>query len=70
MEIRLFKTTVQNTQQVLTLKPQLNLILKSIKWNFDLNDCDSVLRIEGVNIPLRELIFIMKENNQTLVELH
>jgi hypothetical protein len=68
--IRLFKTTVKSSKQVVKLTPQLNLTLKSIKWNFDLNDCDKVLRIEGENLPLQKLIFMMNENNHEVVELY
>lgn len=67
--IRLFKTTVKNNRQVIKLTPQLNSLLEKRKWNFDLTDCDRILRIEDENIPLQKLIFIMNENNHQIVEL-
>lgn len=68
--IRLFKTTVKSNRQVIKLTPQLNSLLKSRKWNFDLTDCDRILRIEDENIPLQKLIFMMNEYNHQIVELY
>jgi hypothetical protein len=68
--IRLFRTTVKSKKQVVKLTPQLNFILNSRKWNFDLTDCDRILRIEDENIPLQNLVFMMNEHNHQIVELY
>jgi hypothetical protein len=45
--IYVFKTSVETKDQVETLKPQINQILSTEKWNFDLEDCDRILRIDS-----------------------
>jgi cell fate (sporulation/competence/biofilm development) regulator YmcA (YheA/YmcA/DUF963 family) len=50
MEILIFKTNVTNKKKV----SEINSLLKAIpaikQWNFDLDDCDKILRIVGVEI--------------------
>lgn len=49
-----FKTSVKTKNQVQKLKPDINTILPGKKWNFDLEDCDKILRIDSdENIALR-----------------
>lgn len=67
--IRLFKTTVHRKKQVLALTPKLNSILHNMNWNFDLSDCDKVLRIETDSLPLEKLNKMMNKNNYQLIEL-
>ena len=43
--IYVFKTSVRTKSQVRQLKPHINKILPNEKWNFDLHDCDNILRI-------------------------
>ena len=45
--IYVFKTSVKTKSQVRKLKPKLNSILPMDKWNFDLDDCDRILRIDS-----------------------
>ncbi|HUQ66279.1 MAG TPA: hypothetical protein VM101_08995 [Flavitalea sp.] len=52
--IYIFKTSVNNENEVNKLKPHINEILANEKWNFDLKDCDRILRIESEeNIVLK-----------------
>lgn len=45
--ILVFKTSVDNRQQAMQLKPSLDQLLsKNSKWNFDLSDCDRILRVD------------------------
>ena len=44
--ITVFKTSVFSRHDIKLLKPYLNEIRHS-KWNFDLEDCDKILRIES-----------------------
>lgn len=54
-----FKTTVKNKTQVKKVAPMLNgLLLPAAKWNFDLSDCDKVLRIESLSKTIDESIII------------
>ncbi len=45
--IYVFMTSVKTEQEVGLLKPHLNDLLKQTKWNFDLDDCDRILRIDS-----------------------
>lgn len=48
MTVYVFKTTVINQSHVKGLKSDLNkLAHKNEQWNFDLEDCDNILRIES-----------------------
>jgi hypothetical protein len=43
--IYVFKTSVKTKLQARSLKPHINSILPVEKWNFDLKDCDKILRV-------------------------
>jgi hypothetical protein len=45
--IYVFKTSVKTKRDVRVLKPRLNELLKPEKWNFDLHDCDKILRVDS-----------------------
>jgi len=45
--IYVFKTSVRYKKDVRQLSPFLNELLQPATWNFDLADCDRILRIEG-----------------------
>ena len=57
--IYVFKTSVETKTQVKKLKPHIDKILPGEKWNFDLDDCDNVLRIdsgENIVVQITELL--------------
>jgi hypothetical protein len=56
--IYVFKTSVQTENEVRLLKPLLDNALAKIDWNFDLEDCDRILRADT---PL--------ENPERIVEI-
>ena len=52
--IYVFKTSVKTKKQVKKLSPHINEIVPVKKWNFDLEDCDNILRIDSEeNIVLK-----------------
>ncbi|HXS54896.1 MAG TPA: hypothetical protein VN726_02160 [Hanamia sp.] len=52
--IYVFKTSVKTKFQSRQLKPHIDKILSQAKWNFDLEDCDKILRIDSEeNIALQ-----------------
>ena len=52
--IYVFKTSVKTKNQVRKLEPHINKLLSHEKWNFDLKDCDRILRIDSEeNIVLK-----------------
>jgi hypothetical protein len=46
MEILIFRTSVQDKSDVLKLKPYIENLVHEDKWNFDLDDCDKIFRVE------------------------
>jgi hypothetical protein len=46
--IAVFTTSVINSEQAAGLKPYLDQIHPIISWNFDLEDCDHILRIDSL----------------------
>lgn len=59
--IEVFKTNVQATEQAEELVSLLQQIFPGNKINFDLDDCDKVLRIEGKNFISCNVMNILKE---------
>lgn len=66
--VYVFKTAVNTQDEVKQLSPLLNNFLNDSNWNFDLDDCDRVLRIESQNdvsnsIPelMRDMGFMCEE---------
>jgi hypothetical protein len=52
--IYVFKTSVKTKLESEKLKPDIDKILPKAKWNFDLEDCDKILRIDSEkNIVLK-----------------
>ena len=52
-----FKTSVTTTGQISRISPLLdNLMDESEKWNFDLEDCDNILRVEAISLQATAII--------------
>jgi len=45
--VYVFKTTVDSKSKLESATEILDKILPQAKWNFDLEDCDNILRIES-----------------------
>jgi hypothetical protein len=45
--ILVFKTSVDSATKIEMVKPHLDQIPAVHKWNFDLWDCDKILRVDG-----------------------
>ncbi len=58
--IHVFKTTVNTQTQVSELKPYLDKLFPYSEWNFDLEDCDNVFRIESSEDLLCYVEFLFK----------
>jgi len=50
MEILVFKTNVTSKRKVSKVQPLLTSVAAITQWNFDLEDCDKVLRIETTGL--------------------
>ncbi|GLR18216.1 hypothetical protein GCM10007940_28310 [Portibacter lacus] len=67
--IHVFKTSVQTAEDIKKLKPKLDKLSPNLKWNFDLEDCDKILRIEDFNISPISIIDLLVELNFECKEL-
>ena len=59
--VEAFKTNVQKKAQSKMLLSILSEAFPSFKINFDLSDCDKVLRVEGDNMEALTIMIIVKE---------
>jgi hypothetical protein len=59
--VEVFKTNVQNKTQSKMLLSILSEAFPSFKINFDLSDCDKVLRVEGDNMEALRIMMLVKE---------
>ena len=60
--VEVFKTNVQKKAQSKMLLGVLSEAFPSFKINFDLSDCDKVLRVEGDNIEALRIMILVKEH--------
>lgn len=60
--VEVFKTNVQKKTQSKMLLCILSEAFPSFKINFDLSDCDKVLRVEGENITALSVVMLVKEH--------
>jgi hypothetical protein len=56
MEVLVFKTNVQKKSQAVKIIKMLMGQLPKHNINFDLEDCDKILRVEGNNIQETKII--------------
>ena len=54
--IEVFKTNVRTKKQAGKILARLSIQYPKAKINFDLSDCDKILRVEGKNISNEEII--------------
>ena len=59
--VEVFKTDVQKKTQSKKLLCVLAEVFPAFKMNFDLSDCDKVLRVEGDNIETLMIMSLVKE---------
>ncbi|MEO6818926.1 MAG: hypothetical protein ABI204_04315 [Ginsengibacter sp.] len=67
--ILIFKTSVKSKTQVKKLKPYFDKILQKAKWNFDLEDCDKILRIDSDEETVLPIINLLKSHQYDCEEL-
>lgn len=53
--IYVFKTSVDNQTKFESASALLNQLLPESKWNFDLEDCDNILRVDS-DLNVTELL--------------
>ncbi|PTD13689.1 hypothetical protein [Flavobacterium columnare] len=67
--IYVFITSVKTEQEIGQLKPHLNDLLKQAKWNFDLEDCDKISRIDIETEITQSIINLLKDKGFYCEEL-
>ncbi len=71
MKIYVFKTTVLARSQVQKLGPMLNRLAgEGDRWNFDLEDCDNILRVETKTLKATTVASLLHNNGFHCEELH
>jgi hypothetical protein len=60
--VEVFQTNVSQEHQANSLITQLLQHFPDSKINFDLDDCDRILRIEGLNFLADRVMLLLKEN--------
>lgn len=59
--VEVFKTNVQKKTQSKLLQGRLTEAFPLAKINFDLSDCDKVLRVEGENMEKSRIMILVNE---------
>ena len=60
-QVLVIKTSVTTKKEVTHLKPLLDKLMnKGDRWNFDLDDCDRILRVESAAPIAGQVIRILK----------
>ena len=60
--VEIFKTNVYDVMQAEQIISLLNQHFPAFMINFDLHDCDKILRIKGDTIPVNEIVEIVSSN--------
>jgi len=60
--IEVFKTNVEQAGDANNIVQMLLQHFPGSRINFDLQDCDKILRVEGKDFCSETIIFLMKEN--------
>ena len=61
--VEVFKTTVRNSREAKRIIQKLGEEFPKHKINFDLSDCDKILRVQGSSVLEREIISIVTSFN-------
>ena len=67
--VEVFKTNVKQVKKANMLIQKLVEHFPALKINFDLKDCDKILRVEGINISTEDIVEILASNNFQCVVL-
>jgi hypothetical protein len=60
--VEVFKTNVRGKRQARTLLNILSERFPFFKINFDLEDCDKILRVEGSNVRQEKIAKLVTDN--------
>lgn len=60
--VEIFKTNVHDVLQAEKVLAMLNIRFPAFMINFDLHDCDKILRVKGESIPIEEIVSLVSSN--------
>ena len=60
--VEIFKTNVHDILQAEKIIALLNDHFPAFMINFDLHDCDKILRVKGESIPINEIVSLVSAN--------
>ena len=60
--VEIFKTNVNEVLQAEKIISLLNDHFPAFMINFDLHDCDKILRVKGESIPVDEIVNLVSAN--------
>ncbi len=60
--VEVFKTNVTEHLHAATLLDLLSQHLPEHQVNFDLGDCDNILRVKGSSVPVTQIIELVSSN--------
>lgn len=69
MEVLVFTTSVQSSDQVKSLAPFIDSLAGKDRWNFALDDCDKILRIVSDQVKPTAAIHLLKQYGYQCHEL-
>jgi hypothetical protein len=69
MDVLVFKTSVQQLTQVNQVKTLFTTMPAIQNWNFDLEDCDNILRIESDGLSPRYVESVLQQAGIVCEEL-
>lgn len=67
--IYVFKTSVETKKAVEIITAQLNEFIPNSEWNFDLEDCDNILRVVSNEVTAQQIIDFINELEYECLEL-
>lgn len=68
-DILIFITNIESPEQVNEVKPLLTSVPAISEWNFDLEDCDNILRVEANNVSPRYIETLLQTAGYRCQEL-
>lgn len=69
MDVLIFATSVKKPGEVKKVKPILTAVPAIQEWNFDLEDCDNILRVEANDISPRYIESLLQTAGFSCAEL-
>lgn len=60
--VEIFKTSIEKQKHAIMILQVLSQQFPLFKMNFDLDDCDRILRVEGINIAPEKIIEVLNSS--------